>query len=128
MVVERVSFSGGLPIVEGEEPKDTVASAMSERRGTLTSLPAGEYDLTPPENNHRYNLTVDPEGTGDCHVVPLNPSAMTQDLDGNNPTVGERHIPIAKGHPSVIITGINEAGIPSIYECLIYNAGKSPER
>lgn len=131
MTVERVSFKGGLPMVAGEEPKDTVVKAMGERKGTLVSLPAGEYDLTPKEWTHNkfaYYLRVDPDGTGECRVTPLYPDSASAYLDGSDFRVGERHFPIAKGHPSMIIAGGNEAGLPSIYECLIYNPGKSPER
>ena len=131
MVVERISFPGGLPMVKGQEPVDTVVGAMLNRRGTLTSLRAGEYDLTPKEwthNKYSYNLIVNPDGTGVCRVIPLYSNSAIQNLDGSDLRAGGRQVPIAKGYPSMIIAGANEAGEPAVFECLIYNPGRSPER
>lgn len=59
MTVERISFPDGLLMATGENPSVGMANALSRGLGSITPMPAGEYDITPAQmthNKYRYNL------------------------------------------------------------------------
>lgn len=129
MVVERISFRGGLPLVRDEDPNRTIVGAVERGVGSLSSMHAGEYDITPPEmtyNKYNYNLIVKPDGTGVCRMIPVFPNSGTMNVDGSDPRLGGRQVPIVQGFPSMIIAGPSKSGAPLIYECLFYSPGRSP--
>jgi len=131
MTIERISFPAGLPIrdVESFEPASFVINHLEKAQ----ALPTGEYDLTPKvwrKNVYKYNLIVNPDGTGAVRTLPRYKDSKSQlvGLGRTEPIQrGGRTINIPETQGAFAIMG-PKRNDPQIYlfEYLIHVPGPSP--